>query len=357
MNKSAPFESAFFSKTKIATQVLRCLFCFLLPLSLQAQYDDLLQNSKISWVAEYTTDYELNPAYNTKLETEANLLELDKLLNTKQINGLYPDSDVNIPYYFSQQIHAGIKSGIFNCYADADLSQPLTADQIASCFQWKDSTDRSFIAENEYGTEAFVTFRVRQVFFYNQSKRCFGVRLLAIAPIPWTLDPEGYLLEHPPLLWIKPTVLTKKQQKKLPKKANYILQTRMMENSPAVDQMTVKKGQLDLKSWTSTEVARPSHRTLSANGYEPLSNVVLKNTVYTADTITALNDQGQSVIDQIIQNNAIDQVEKIRFVQNWYYDEQHGFLDCQVTAVAPMATISAAGGLFQFDKPLFYIKY
>ena len=336
------------------------LFVWLaLPFSLQAQYDDLLQNSKISWVAEYTTDYELNPAYNTKLETEANLLELNKLVNTKQRFGLYPDSEVNIPYYFSQQIHAGIKSGAFDCFADAELSRALSAEQIAACFHWKDSSeaDQGFIAENEYGTETFVTFRVRQVFYYNSSKRQFGLRLLAFAPIPWTSDSEGYLIEHPPLLWIKPKALTKKQQKKLPKQANYILQTRTMENSPSVDQMTVVKGQLELKAWATAEVERPSHRTYSSNGFEPMNSAALKNLVYTADTLTALNDQGQSVIDRIIQNNAINQVEKIRFVQNWYFNEQQQLFDCQLAAVAPMVTIIAAGGLFQFDKPLFYIKY
>lgn len=331
----------------------------IMPFALQAQYEDLLQNPKISWVAEYTGDYELNPAYNTKLETEANLLEINRFVNINQHLGLYSDSEINLPYYFSQQIYQGIKSGAFTCYADAALTQVLTPEQLATCFQWKDSTeaDKGFIAENEYGAEALVTFRVRQVFYYETAKRRFGMRLLAFAPVPWTIDAEGYLVEHAPLLWIKPKTLTKKEQKKLPKQANYVLQTRTMENSPSIDQMRVLKGQLDLKTWAADEVARPSHHSLSSDGFEPLDSRALKRLVYTADTLTRLNAQGQSVIDRILQNNAIDQVEKIRFVQNWYFDEQRQYFDVQLVAVAPMMTVVAAGGLFEFDKPLFYIKY
>ncbi|MBK8967072.1 MAG: hypothetical protein R3D58_04740 [Saprospiraceae bacterium] len=340
---------------------MRLVFLFSLALiarTLHAQYSDLLQNNKISWVAEYTTDYELNPAYNTKLETEANLLELQRLVNTQEKNGLLPDSDVNMPYYFSQKIYNGLKAAAFQCYADENLKEPLSQEQVLSRFFWKDSVStEGFVAENEYGTEAFVTFRVRQVIFYNQPKRQFCVRILALAPIPWTTDADGYLIEHPPLLWIKLPELSKKQTRKLPKNANYVLQTRTQENSPMADQMHTIKGALDIREWATTEVQKPAHKTLTVDGFQALNPSALKALVYTADTLTTLNDQGQTVIDRIVQDNALDNVEKIRFVQDWYFDEQHLLFWCKIVAVAPVATINAAGGLFQFDKPLFYVKY
>lgn len=340
---------------------MRLVFLLLLAFiaqTLRAQYADLLQNSKISWVAEYTTDFELNPAYNTKLETEANLLELQRLVNTHGENGLFPDSDVNIPYYFSQKIYAGLKAAAFQCYANANLQEPLTQEQVLARFFWKDSTSTDgFVAENEYGTESFVTFRVRQVIYYNNAQRQFHVRILAIAPIPWTTDVEGFLIEHLPLLWIKMPALSKKQTRQLPKNANYVLQTRTQENSPTVDQMHTAKGAFNIQEWATEAVQKPSHKSLTADGFQALNHSALKALVYTADTLTTLNDQGQSVIDRIVQNNALEAVEKIRFVQNWYFDEQHLLLGCEIVAVAPMATINAAGGLFQFDKPVFYVKY
>lgn len=340
---------------------MRSRFLFVsvfLSLQLHAQYTDLLQNSKISWVAEYTTDYELNPAYNTKLETEANLLELQRLVNTQGKNGLFPDSEVNIPYYFSQKMHAGLKAGAFQCYADEQLQNPLTQEQVLARFFWKDSvaTD-GFVSENEYGTEAFVTFRVRQVFFYNQPKRQFCVRILAIAPIPWISDAEGYMIEHAPLLWIKLPALNKKQLRQMPKTANYALQTRTQENSPGADQLASIKGNLNIRDWATAEVTKPSHQCLSVDGFQPLHRDALNALIFTSDTLTTLNEDGQAVIDRIIRQNALDDVEKIRFVQNWYFDEQGLLLHCEVAAIAPMATINAAGGLFQFDKPLFYVKY
>ncbi len=337
-----------------------CLAALSLPFLLHAQYGDLLENRQISWVAEYITDYELNPAYNDKLETELNLLELVRLTNPKGKNELYPDSDNKVPYYFSQQLFNDIRAGRLACFAGEDLQEPLTAEQIESRFHWKDATTTEdggeFVAENEYTAENFVTFRVRQVLYFDAKKRSFGVRILAIAPVTWAADAEGYLNEQKPILWIKMPELTKKQEKDLVRDANYVVQTRLKENAPYPDQLSFRKGNFDLRAWADSEVEKPSHKVLGPEGFEPLSTSALHELLFTNDTLTALNAAGQNVIDKIVRNNALDDLEKIRLVQNWYYDERRHLLGCRLVAVAPVATITVAGGVFQFDKPLFYLK-
>ncbi len=338
---------------------LAALPVLLIPFNLCAQSRSLLPNKNISWAAEVTADYELNPAYNIKLETEQNLLEIVRFTNPREQNGLFPDSENNLPYYFSQQIFHAIKDGAFACYADAELSHLLGMEEINARFNWRDSTlaDQGFIAENEFGPEAFVTFRARQLLFYDKNTRRFGLQLLALAPIPWTLGAEGELREHPPLLWIKAPPLQRKQQGRLYRHANYLVQTRTMENSPIPAQCAALKGSFDIRAWAAAEVAKPSHTVLSVSDFAPLRQAVLEKQIYTADTLSTINPEGISVIDRIIQNNALEQVEKLRLVQNWYYDERQRLFFCRLIAVAPMATIQAAGGLFEFDKPLFYIKY
>lgn len=328
---------------------------------LHAQYNDLLQNPKISWVAEYTADYELNPAYNNRLETEPNLLELVRLENTGAKNGLYADSETNVPYYLSQQLFEGLKTGAFEAFSDAALKTPLTAEQIRAHLVWKDTSyleDGSlFVAENEYTAESFVTFRVRQVVYFDRSKRRFGLRVLALAPIPWAKDEAEYMTPHEPFAWIRLPELSKKEQKQLARSANYILQTRLKNNAPFADELLVQKGSLHFRDWAGEEVNNPSHTVLSPDAYAPLSKAALQSLVFTADTLTTFNEDGQSVIDRIVPQNALDDVERIRFVQDWYYDERRRILDCRLVAVAPIATIQAGGGLFQFDKPLFYLRY
>ncbi|TNE64414.1 MAG: hypothetical protein EP344_03730 [Bacteroidetes bacterium] len=340
---------------------MRPFILLLLTLSVsavQAQYDDLLQNPGITWVAEHEADYELNPAYTANLESEYNLLEVIRIIGTRDKNGLYPNSEANLPFYLSKEIYEGIRAGSFECFADAGLTQPLNTEQIQASLIWKDSTDESgFVLENEYTLESFVTFRVRQVLYYSGKDRRLGARLLAIAPVAWVSDEYGNMIQHQPVLWIKLPALTARQQRRFPKTANYALQTLMKDNTISMDQVEIKKGSFDTKAWATQEVQSPKHKTLSVEVFEPLSPAALKAHIFTTDTVTSINDQGQSVIDRIIQQNALEDVQKLRLVQNWYYDERLHALDCRLVAVAPMATISAAGGLFEFDKPLFYVKY
>lgn len=55
--------------------------------------------------------------------------------------------------------------------------------------------------------------------------------------------------------------------------------------------------------------------------------------------------------------NCIGQIEKIRFVQNWYYDERRGRLYVRLVGIAPLAAIRDSDGNFRYFKPLYYLMY
>lgn len=337
--------------------------CFLLflPIPLCAQYADLLRNPDITWVAEYTTDFELNPVYNDNLGEEHNLLNVIRITNDAAVNGMYPESEVAV--LASRFFLDGLNSGAFECFADSLLQKPVSPEQLKDRINRPDTLpnpnhpmDTVFYI-NEVHAAEIELFRVRLVVFYDVSKRMLDARMLAVAPMIKEHDEEGNLIGRRPLVWIKMTALKGKAAKKLPKEAQYIVQTRMQENAPTMEQTNRIKGSLDLQTWAAGEVSTPSHRYLSTDGFQPLNSAELKALVFTTDTIVSYDDNYVQTIERIVQNDATRQVEKIRFVQNWYFDERRRTFDCRVVAVAPLAAMRDSEGNFRYYKPLFYVKY
>ena len=334
---------------------------FLLPFHLLSQYDDLLRNPDITWLAEYTADYELNPVYNDILDEEYNLLNVVRLENSGNVNGLYTDAEVS--NWMSVFILDGLTKGAFDCYVDEQLRQAAPSGQLQRLLSRPDTTPsfdhpgENIVSINEVRAEEIVLFRARQVLFYDISKRMLNARLLALAPVLAEYDEEGNVIGYQPLVWIKTPVLSSKVAKKLVKEANYVVQTRMKENAPDLNQVKAVKGGFDPQRWAYGEATRPSRQNLSADTFDPLSAYGLQALVFTNDTIVRLNDEGGAEIDRIIQNDATRRVEKIRFVQNWYIDERRRVFDCRVVAAAPLAAVRDSEGNFRYYKPLFYVRY
>lgn len=328
------------------------LSCCLHAPQLNAQYDDLMRNPKVSWVAEYKTEFELNPEYSNVLDTEYNLVELIRLSNVNQTNGLFADAGLNYSFYFSQHIYSGLAAGQFQCFADEALLQPLPAEQVKERLHRLDT-----VLADEAKFKALLTFRVRQVFFYNQSDRQFGARLLAIAPVVYAPDAEGAWHHQGPLLWIKSSEYDKKQRRMIRQNAAYVWQTRMKANAPRPEDLSVKKGQLDFRQWARSEAQSPSHRCLAYDTYQPLDRAALHALIFTTGIPTQVNADGVTPVQQPLRKDATEQVVRLRFVQHWYFDAQSAGLYCALAAVAPLAAVRGADGEIRYEKPLFYVKY
>lgn len=334
---------------------------FLFQIShLYSQYDDLLRNPRISWVAEYTADFELNPVYNDNLDEEYNLLNVVRLENAGAINGLYEEPE--LAWWMGALLLKGLYSGVFDCYADERLRQPLSRVELRSLLVQTDTVigfshpQEERAVFKEIHPEEIVLFRARQALYYDAANHILGARLLAVAPVLAERDSEGNTIGYKPLVWIKTPVLKNKVARKLAKEATYIVQTRMKENAPGMDQLNAVKGSFDPKRWAYGEVTRPTHQNLSYDTFQPLSAADLQKSVFTNDTIVRYNDEGETEIERIVPMDATQRVEKIRFVQNWYIDERRGLLDCRVVAVAPLAAVRDSEGNFRYYRPLFYVK-
>jgi hypothetical protein len=76
-----------------------------------------------------------------------------------------------------------------------------------------------------------------------------------------------------------------------------------------------------------------------------------------ADTIVIYHYETDEQQVSIENRNCIAQIEKIRFVQNWYYDERRNRLYGRLVGIAPLAAIRDSDGVFRYYKPLFYQMY
>ncbi len=342
---------------------ITCAFAllFLVPYLLHAQYDDLLHKRHISWVAEHTADYELNPVYSELMDVEMNLTKVLRLENQNGSTGLY--QDLEIEHYLSAALLQGLQAGAFACFADSLLSRPLSPEQMEQRLFKRDTivTDapdwEGSVVVSAVPSEEIDLFRVRQVFFFNARKKAFGARLLAVAPTVNTRDPEGNLTGRQPLLWIKIPTQRTCQGRKIAKSANYVVQTFMRENAPEVAVMQTAKGNLDLNKWATREVKHPAHRFLSYDEFQPLKKAALQALIFKTDTIVVFAPDTFMENAVMVQENAIDGVEKIRFVQNWYYDARRNRLTNRIVAVAPLAAVRDSDGALRYYKPLFYSKY
>lgn len=331
------------------------------PHLLHAQYDDLLRKRSISWVAEYTADYELNPVYNEQLELEMNLAQVVRLENPQGQNGLFPE--MAVPYYLSDALLRGIQQGAFLCFADSLLTRPLSIEQTEQRLVKRDTIVKD--ANDWEGSVVVYTirreeidlFRVRQVFYFNSRTKRFDARLLAVAPLVNVMDADGKLVERKPLLWIKMPSQRNCRVRKYAKSANYVVQTFMRENAPAAEQMRTVKGSLDIRKWAANEVRRPARQTLAYEDFRALSIAQLQSRIVTTDTIVVFAPDTFMENAVMVQENATDRVEKIRFVQNWYYDERRHRFFGKLIAVAPLAAVRDSDGNLRYYKPLFYSKY
>lgn len=342
---------------------MRSLFCllFIAPSILHAQYDDLLRKNRYTWVAEYTTDYELNPLYSETVESEMNLTQVIRLENEAKQNGLF--QDLSQKYYLSDVLLRGLHAGTFTCYADEHLTRLLSQEKVENLLtRPKMHVDfnhpwDSAIVLNDIRPEEIDLFRVRQVFYFDRRKNQFGARLLAVAPLLNQTDDKGKVTDRTPLLWIKILPKDNCEAGKIARNATYAVQTFMRGNAPDAEDMKTGKGNLDLKKWAFGEVHKPSHKNLSSDTYAVLGQKALQNQIYTTDTVIVYDPVDYAETATVVENNAIDRVEKIRFVQNWYYDERRHRLAMQVVAVAPMAAVRDSEGNLRYYKPLFYSKY
>lgn len=329
------------------------------PFFVSGQINDLLRNPDVSWVGEYTTDYVLNPEDEDSVYPPLNDLDVIQFQNPASESGLYGTRYLAL--YLSEQLYRHVQNPDFQCYTDSAVQQVMTRDELLKRVIVQDTAGYSIcdgslmIRNEEVRFDEVRRFRVRQIFWYNRKSRAFDGRFIAFAPVVVAKDKNGDTLGTRALYWLKAGENEPKRLKN--KQFNYIFQTKTGSNAPRPADIKTLKGRLDFRELVAEEIKKPSHPRLDASEFQPISTEQLMKICYVTDTVITYDPASHEEKIAIEHRSYVDQVERIRFVQNWYYDERQNRLFCRLTGMAPLAAIRDREGVFRYYKPLFYVIY
>lgn len=341
--------------------LLTCFFGTLSPTL--AQYPDLLNDRNISWVAEFTTDFDLNPVNYEwgSYGLSNNSLNIMQFSMTPTKEGLYQYP--HFEEFFSEKILAGIKAGIFQCFADEQLEMPLTQAEVLTRLSPIDTItdyysdifgDTTFIIQHELTARDLAGFRVRQVFYYDKANRVFGSRILALGPMTGDYDEMGDISEYKPFVWLKMEIPPKNWSKFDPKEVGYAFETNMQGNAPYLEDFVPKKGRMDFLNLIVNEVTTPAHSVFDPD-FKQIDPTKLPDFVLRTDTVITYSSGTYEEHIELVQRNLIKDVGRISFVQQWFYDEPKKLFFNRVAAIAPKIAVKDEEGNVQYHKVLFYI--
>lgn len=332
-----------------------------------AQYPDLLNDRNISWVAESTADFSFNPVTYTFRFFGESEYEQNNELNVIQLSippivaGLYQEQDLE--QYFSKQIFTALREGAYPLFEDEALEIPLPKETLdmrlakvdTVAYDTDDFNDTGWrIITNDLSSGEIVAFRVRQVYYYDKVAKLFGSRILAMAPLIDKRDESGNYIETMPLVWMKIEHPPKNRDKMSPTEYSYVFETKMKGNAPKLQGFMPKKGRMDFLTFIVNEVAQPSHRIFD-HQFIAIDPVNLQGYVLSTDTVSTYNPETSEEKTEIIQRNAIRDVERICFVQQWFYDDRKKLFFNRIVAIAPLRSVKDPEGNVQYRMPLFYM--
>lgn len=347
--------------------IKRCCFMLFLgsQLSLAAQYEDILKRKEVTWVAEYTTDYVMNPMniIHPDFSTDnPNYIELISLRDEEPENGIYGRL-IDPGMYLNRQLLENVRDKNVTSYADASCSKTLSKEELMSRLVRYDTItdcehcryEGPHVVMNEIGSDSILFIRIRQVFWYDAKKKKFGARLLAYAPVAFSHGKEGKRNGTTALFWLKAG--SQVDQASAQSAASYAFQTKMNYNAFPCSTFPAKKGKLDLRQWVSKELDHPSHALLEMSEYKAVDPSKILAECVRQDTIVEFEYGTYKEKIQFVDVNCMDWLENMGFVQNWYYDRKKRQLLMYLTGARPLLSIRGEGGYLRYYRPMFYQMY
>ncbi len=327
---------------------------------MSAQIDDLLRNKDITWVAESYNDFSTEQAHEEKIGKTINFVTPLKFLNKTE-------AEVYETAVFQDILLNNVKEGKVQIYKDADCKHDISYNDVCH-FDTVNIQDpinyeeKVRVVRNEPFPEQILFFRTRQVVYYNAKEAQFGLRTLAVGPMTKVLNNEGILIDWKPLFWIKVTDLTKKRKLT---ESNITWAARMkMSNGIALTEENEVKV---LKKVGDNMPMSHLFNVLEQNPKVPFytveeSNPKMKYTfeerfrlINYADTIIEINPISNKSAYKIVRYKMkMDDIKRLRLVQNWYWNDKKKRLEIYLMATAPMKDVNNEAGELLFKQPLFY---
>lgn len=330
---------------------LALLACFC-SLSLSAQYEKILADPAVTWAAEIELYLSPEVVWHEWPYDSLNDGSVLKTVNTAfGSNSPFADAPT-----LMQRLFDVVLDDRWPAFADAELTQPLTLDDVLSRFSTTDTIllnaftpeEHIAIVRNDLLPADCPLVRVRQLLFYRDQTAEFGLITRSIAPalrdgraLCWlAVPPSGASapsLDDPNITWARrlrtqaatPTVAALNSLKQPAQPVLRVFVQRVRTDTTVAIR--------DISDW---RLVAPDDRELL---------------FFRTDTLITFDPETYEEKIMIVQIEPIfDELQRLRLVQDWYWDERRQRLLTRLVAVGPMVNVMDEQGNFRFSRPLFY---
>jgi hypothetical protein len=334
------------------------LLCFLYPNIIHTQ-SAFLSDPDIVWAAEIEQDWNVDVT-NIQDEYLEGLVTL-KLLRTEK-----NESDWHYPY-LAHLVYAAAKSKKLPVFKDPEFKIPVEAydaypgtdmDTLI-IFNPETYEEKTELRPKEMNIEGdFVGWRLRQILYYNARKAVWGAKVVAVAPL-MNIVKQDSIVGTKPIFWFK---ADEKPQKL---NANSIVWAKKTWNKQAKTKVPVLPDKL-LK--ISKDVRNPVEHLWEKIKNDP--NLVLYDpnnenpftpkeraqlTVTRVDTIITFDPETYEEKTVAVQNELNpDDVNELRLIQYWYWDERRGRLSITLEATGLIIKVFNGLGEYRYSRLLCY---
>ena len=351
------------------------LFCFYFLVSLspltsltgqKTVLQEWIDDPKNGWVAEFSTDLRLDMLYEkeastlydeTKISLEGGL-DIVKLLESDK-------SGYEGYHCLSSLLMAGVQSGQITAYDGpfSDQKSPtsnwIRQDTITQIDPTTYETRYLFVS-NQVDPDDIKIFRAHQIIAYQPATATWKVKVIAVAPLIIRRDEAGTFMYIEPLFWIK---VTDKKVKLNAPDITWAVRTRPRHREGQLNFkkliLEAKKNQTDLPmahflDKVSSDERVPLYGVASLK--EPkLTTLERKNILSRIDTIQTIDPVTYETRLKIfiIKIEAAD-LEKIRIVQEWAWDNRRKTMSVRLHSIAPIKDVTNESGEFLYSAPIFY---
>lgn len=325
----------FLKSRYVRTATVRILFLiFLLPTCLFSQYDDLIKDEDISWIAEF--EMELNFAANENAQ----------------------DSD----NWLTQEICKNLLNGKFPCFRTSALEKPYSIEEINK----KVNSPDTIIGFPEYYGEELIIIKndlfesktclTKQAIYYNKNTGVIGTYLIAVAPMI-SAERRNTNFKRP-FAWVEMDVVLDGNISEESNKVALSLSEGTKATMLELGKLKIVKGELDFNQYLYETAKNGNFKVkdgqigFGSNKY--LTEEDIDSIYMTAfDSIDIFTTTAKNQESDVIQNG----IKLSHLVQDWYYLPKKGLIANRLKAIAPVIEVTDNTGELKKYKPLYYIGF
>jgi hypothetical protein len=351
---------------------LFCAIFILMTLNANAQFADLMNDKNIAWVAESSMDIRLDVLDDESKtdiaeKTQYNFNDLLRILKF-QNNGSEDDDE---SMFFSHFLFTSVAREQLKIYTDSsclhETNFSTAVNVTRDTFAMIDPTtyESKYVIESCPGfIREVILFRVYQITNYNTKTNKWSNRVLSIAPLKKVNTKEGKFLFWHPLFWIK---VDNEKANIQSASITWVARTSGRAEKSLIDVSLIKV----LKK-TSSNMPIPHFLNIVKNNKkvrfykgrsgwgntEILSFDERQKIFDSSDSIQTVDSKTYEIRTKIIRNNLdIKEVCKMRFVQEWAWDDKRKKLLVNLLGVAPLRNVYNDYGEFLYYEALFYQRF